>query len=142
MVSQSSSPGGRHDNDCIDFRKIAIYPTEDELTSKDRSYYNTARMLVQVPVEIRVAHHLDNQFRLLREDFLAELREDIDTSSGKKKASSRRQRTRLQDLRLAGLYCGGDRSRQPCSLAISVGTGLGHISNASNRSIYLSDGRS
>lgn len=139
VVSQSSSPGGRHDNDFVDFRKIAIYPTEDELTSKDRPYYNTARTLVQIPVETRVAHHLDNQFRLLREDFLAELREDIDASSGKKKASSRRQRTRLQDLRLAGMYCGGDRSRQPCSLAISVGTGLGHITNAPNRSMFLSD---
>ncbi len=137
LAPQSSGPGGRHDNDFVDYREVAIYPTEDELTSKDPPFYSTAHALLQTPVEARVGQHLDNQFRLLREDFLAELREDVDASPGKKKAAPRRQRTRLRELRLAGLYCGEEKKRQPFSLAISVGRGLGQITSASNRTTFL-----
>ncbi|KAF2170835.1 hypothetical protein M409DRAFT_63884 [Zasmidium cellare ATCC 36951] len=138
-TSHPSGPGGRHDNDFADYRSIAVYPTEDELTSKDRPYYNTAHALTQTPLASRVGHHLDNQFRLLREDFLAELREDIDASSGKTKSSFRRQRTRLQVLDLAGVHCGGERSRQPCALKIAVNKGLSQITNALNRRQFLRD---
>lgn len=136
-ASQSSGPGGRHDNDFANFRSIAIYPTEDELTSKDRPYYSTAHILTQKPPESRVGHHLDNQFRLLREDFLAELRDDINASSGKSKTLSRRQRPRLRELRLINVNCGADRKRQPCSLALSVSKGLGQITNSADPMKFL-----
>ncbi|KAK4501494.1 hypothetical protein PRZ48_007303 [Zasmidium cellare] len=134
-----SGPGGRHDNDFADYRSIAIYPTEDELTSKDRPYYTTAHALTQTPLGSRVGHHLDNQFRLLREDFLAELRDDIDSSTSKTKSSYRRQRTRLRELDLAGVFCGEDRNRQQCALQITVNKGLGQITNSSNRKHFLRD---
>lgn len=35
-------PGGRHDNDHVDYRKITIYPTTDELLSTERPFYRRA----------------------------------------------------------------------------------------------------
>ncbi len=36
--SAAVSPGGRHDNDFVNFREIAIYPTGDELLSTLRPF--------------------------------------------------------------------------------------------------------
>lgn len=132
-----SGPGGRHDNDFVDFRQVAIFPTEDELASKEFPYFTPAHMLSKIPIPERVAHHLSNQFRLLREDFLAELREDLATSSSKK--SNRRQRMRLSGLELYGIRTGADKSRVPTALKISVGKGLGALANASNARSFLKD---
>ncbi|KAK5125339.1 hypothetical protein LTR85_000448 [Meristemomyces frigidus] len=106
-------PGGRHDNDFADFRKIAIFPTEDELL------------------------HLDNQFRLLREDFLAELREDVEVAQGQRK--SRRQLTRLIGLSLEGVYCGAPRARKPFALVLSWSRGVEQFSKLTqaDRKAYL-----
>jgi hypothetical protein len=130
-----SGPGGRHDNDFVDFRQVGIYPTEDEITSKDRPFYNPAHTLTQVPVEERVAHHLENQFRLLREDFLAELREDLKATTGN---GNRRQRMRkLSDLDLAGVHLGGPKSRVPFSLVITAQQGLEPLTEASKKVEFL-----
>lgn len=63
-------PGGRHDNDHADFRKIGIYPTTDEFLSTQPPYYQTAREVADTDKGVRVSTHLDNQFRMLREDML------------------------------------------------------------------------
>lgn len=73
MTIRSGGPGGRHDNDAVDFRRISLFPTQDELTSKEAPYYSTAKTLSEMLSEARVAHHLDNQFRLLREDLLTSI---------------------------------------------------------------------
>lgn len=73
-------PGGRHDNDFADFRDIAIYPTSEELESKRKPFYRRFDAIEDFPSDQRVAMVLDNQFRLLREDMLAELRDDLKTS--------------------------------------------------------------
>lgn len=73
MTVRSGGPGGRHDNDPVDFRRIRLFPTQYELSSKEIPYYSTAKTLSEMPSEARVAHHLDNQFRLLREDLLTSL---------------------------------------------------------------------
>lgn len=56
-------PGGRHDNDHANHRKICIMPTADELRSKDRPFFRTAD-LIDDPKNIssRYGLHLDNQF--------------------------------------------------------------------------------
>ncbi|KXT02382.1 hypothetical protein AC578_230 [Pseudocercospora eumusae] len=134
-----AGPGGRHDNDFEDFREIAIYPTEDELTSRELPFYQTANALAQVDPEQRAGHHLDNQFRLLREDFLAELRDDLDIAAGKKKPHGNRVRTRLQRLRFSSIYCTTGRSRSPATLAVTVGKGLGQLTSATNRKSFLQE---
>ncbi|KAL2160712.1 hypothetical protein VTH06DRAFT_909 [Thermothelomyces fergusii] len=69
---EADGPGGRHDNDFADFRCIRIYPTPDELLSKQEPYYLTAREVEETEAAKRPLVHLDNQFRLLREDMLAD----------------------------------------------------------------------
>ena len=84
------SPGGRHDNDFVNFREIAILPTEDELMSKEQAFLRP-RAALDVPDvgDTLLATHLDNQFRLLREDMLYEMREELQIALGKKKGKHR-----------------------------------------------------
>ncbi|KAK5000572.1 hypothetical protein LTR66_000591 [Elasticomyces elasticus] len=78
-------PGGRHDNDNADHREISIMPTADELLSKDRPFYRTAQYIDDPKiVSSRYGMHLDNQFRLLREDMLGEIREELKILTGTK----------------------------------------------------------
>lgn len=132
-------PGGRHDNDHANFRNIAIFPTDDELASKETSFYRPASALAQQSFKQRPGLHLDNQFRLLREDFLAELREDVQVSRGHGKI--RRPRTRLLGLSLAAAHMGTQRFRTPFALALSVQHGLAGLSSvpSSRRKAYLRD---
>ncbi len=115
-------PGGRHDNDHADFHQIAIYPTHDEFRSSDKPFYRRAEEIQQLPVDVRVAGHLDNQFRLLREDMLSEIREELRLTGGKKK--KRRTATLLQGLFLEQVFHGTDKRRSPCGLVISCLQGL------------------
>ncbi|KAK8428842.1 putative AAA family ATPase [Phyllosticta citricarpa] len=114
-------PGGRHDNDFVNFREIAIYPTNDELESKDKPYYRRADAIDDAPGDQRVAMLLDNQFRLLREDMLAELRDDLKISQDKK---GRHRNTRLRGIKLAGLYAGSSKWRTPFCLTVTCDAGL------------------
>lgn len=120
--SDTDGPGGRHDNDFEDFRKVSIYPTRDELSSTTIPFYRRAREIAECdPVE-RTGRHLDNQFRLLREDMLAELRDDILIATRKKKG--RRRGLELGNLCPVGIDTGKDRHYRPCALLLSVGFGL------------------
>lgn len=137
LEASTFGPGGRHDNDQVDYRKIAIFPSNEELTCKEKPFYRRADALGQAAFDARVHAHLDNQFRLLREDFLAELREDIGTSGTSRQA--RRPKTKLRGLSLAGFYCGKMRSRSPFMLAVSVAKGLGPFTTLlpQDRKAYL-----
>lgn len=132
-------PGGRHDNDFKDYRQIAIFPTSDELTCNERAYYRTSDAIQQKPIEYRSGIHLENQFRLLREDFLAELRQEIGRVP--KKASVRRAKTHLKGLTLEGIYCGNDKFKLPFALVLSAIHGLERLTNLrpGQRKAFLKD---
>ena len=121
-VDPESAPGGRHDNDFADFRKIAIYPTADELLSTEKPFYRRADAVAEAHPEHRVAMHLDNHFRLLREDMLAELRNDLQIARGQKKG--RRSALVLRNLSAVGISCGDEKRWKPCALAVQCGSGL------------------
>jgi hypothetical protein len=72
------------------FRKISILPTADELTSAEPPFLLVAEA-VEDPERrnSRLAVHLDNQFRLLREDMLGEIREEIQIVLGLRKGYHR-----------------------------------------------------
>jgi hypothetical protein len=122
--TDEDGPGGRHDNDHSDFRRVAIYPTDDELMSAEQAFYRAADVISQQPFEQRPGAHLDNQFRLLREDFLAEIREDFNAS--KHNVKGRRPRFRLQGLSLVAGHYGDDSNKFkiPFSLVLSTRGGL------------------
>ncbi|KAK7510107.1 hypothetical protein IWZ03DRAFT_396821 [Phyllosticta citriasiana] len=114
-------PGGRHNNDFANFREIAIYPTNDELVGKDKPYYRRADAIDDALGGQRVAMLLDNQCRLLREDMLAELRDDLKISQYKK---GRHRNMRLRGIKLAGLYAGSSKWRTPFCLTVTCDDGL------------------
>lgn len=95
-------PGGRHDNDDADFRKIDILPTSDEVTCKEQPFIRTAAEVDAVDVSERLSTHLDNQYRLYREDMLYELREELQIISGQKKGYHRG--LVVDGLQLVGLH--------------------------------------
>lgn len=141
-VDPECAPGGRHDNDYVDFRKIAIYPTADEFLSAEKPFFRRADAVNEAQPEHRVVMHLDNQFRLLREDMLAELRDDIQIARGQKKG--RRSALILRKLSAIGIFCGDEKRWKPCALAIHCGSGLEHLSALppSERKKFLHENRS
>lgn len=88
-VDPDNGPGGRHDNDHADFRNISILPTTDETMSKEPAFIRTAADVDQAPADQRFATHLDNQFRLYREDMLYEIRDELQIISGQRKGFHR-----------------------------------------------------
>lgn len=127
IAQDEPGPGGRHDNDYANFRKVAKFPTDDELMSTETAFYRPADAIAQLPFAQRPGVHLDNQFRLLREDFLAELRDDVNASQNP--AKGRRPRTRLTGLSLVGGHCGNAKFRTPFALTISVKRGLEELTH-------------
>ncbi|KAG6092498.1 hypothetical protein E4U30_005346 [Claviceps sp. LM220 group G6] len=138
-LAEINGPGGRHDNDFADYRKISVFPTSDEFASSQRSFYRTALDVARSAPEDRSRCHLDNQFRLLREDMLSELREDVQNALGKKKSHRRMQR--LGNIRPVGIESGDEKRSRACCLVADVGSGLEVLQhrNDGERKKYLMD---
>jgi hypothetical protein len=125
----TAGPGGRHDNDFVDFRETAIFPTADEFMSDAQPFYRPARETALAEPGDRVGIHLDNQFRLLREDMLAELRDDVHIATGKKKG--RRSPVLLQQLSLAGIECGEPKKWKQGALKLNCAKGMERFASMS-----------
>ena len=98
-------PGGRHDNDFDDFRKIVILPTADEITSKEKPFYRASDELEDpTTIDTRLGTYLDNHFRLLREDMVHDMREELEIVQGKKKGH--RMGLVVDGLKALDVYCG------------------------------------
>ncbi|KAJ4292670.1 hypothetical protein N0V90_009333 [Kalmusia sp. IMI 367209] len=108
-------PGGRHDNDHTDFRKIKILPTSDEFSSAEPPFYRRADAIDSMDPSQRSLLYLDNQFRLLREDLLGELRNDFQIAIGAKKG---RRKIHLKQLEFVGIDCGIAPRRKVCSVKL------------------------
>lgn len=121
-AGESYVPGGRHDNDFEDFRKIAVYPTADEFLSTERPFYRRAKEVFEVNMSERSAAHLDNIYRLTREDLLGELRSDWHNTQVRKRG--KRSSVILGNLWPIGLELEDDKFRKKCSMAISCSAGL------------------
>lgn len=105
LVTGDYGPGGRHDNDFENFREIAILPTADEITSKEQPFYRTADELDDpATIDTRLGTYLDNHFRLLREDMVHDMREELEIAQGKKKGH--RMGLVVDGLKLLDVYCG------------------------------------
>lgn len=134
-------PGGRHDNDFADFRRIKILPTPDEFASAEQPFFRRADVIDSSAPEQRELLHLDNQFRLLREDLLGELREDFQIAAGAKKG---RRKTVLTNLKLVGIDCGQFRKRKLCCLHFRCKDDIPQmrsLKTAAARKKYVSDNR-
>ncbi|KAI3528554.1 ATPase [Colletotrichum abscissum] len=114
--------GGRHDNDFSSFRDISIFPTSDEFYSNAKPFYRMAAEVAAAGQVQRPRVHLDNQFRLLREDMLGELRDDFKVAMGRKKSKKRAQI--LSGLLPVGIDTGDDRRSRACAVALTCLGGL------------------
>ncbi|KAI9159145.1 NFX1-type zinc finger-containing protein 1 [Paramyrothecium foliicola] len=122
-------PGGRHDNDFSDYREIALMPTHDELRSEDFPFLQRLEDVFASASDLSAQTYLDWLFRALREDMLAELREDF---QGAFRPSKRRRRPFiLGSLTYAGYDVGIDNRSSPCAVDIGCGLGLEMLANAS-----------
>ena len=139
-----AGPGGRHDNDFDDFRKISILPTTDELESIEPAFIRSSDVLEKPETESnRVAIHLDNQFRLLREDMLYEMREELQIATGKKKGHHRG--TKVLTLTIKDLECGEEKKRTKWGFIVTGETDIPQLKNkqdVKSRKAYLSEHRS
>ncbi|KAF2713834.1 P-loop containing nucleoside triphosphate hydrolase protein [Pleomassaria siparia CBS 279.74] len=119
-------PGGRHDNDFVDFRRVKNIPTSDEFVSTDMPFYRRADAIDLIEPEKRGLIHLDNQYRLLREEMVGELRSDFQVASGQKKG---RRRTVLTNLMLDGFDCGIVKRRKTCSFKFRCSKDIPQMAN-------------
>ncbi|KAG2036386.1 hypothetical protein BDR03DRAFT_992983 [Suillus americanus] len=106
-VAAVGGPGGRHDNDFNDFKEISILPTADEILCQQPPFIRPSSVLEDPDGEAtRTVDYLDNTFRLLREDMLYEMREEIQTAIGQKKG--RHRGLTIDGVTLDGVYSGTD----------------------------------
>ncbi|KAF8065345.1 P-loop containing nucleoside triphosphate hydrolase protein [Lyophyllum atratum] len=83
--------GGRHDNDFAEFREVAILPTTDELASTEAPFLRPSAALDDPRTEeTRESMYLDNQFRLLREDMIHQMREELQIAQGRQQGKQHR----------------------------------------------------
>ena len=98
-------PGGRHDNDLVDFRQISILPTADEILCKRPPFLRPSSVLEDPDgEETREADYLDNTFRLLREDMIHEIREEVQIALEQKK--QRHRGIIMEGITYDGVYTG------------------------------------
>ena len=101
-----NGPGGRHDNDFADFCDIAILPTVDEILCQKppflRAGYDDELDTSETPTKV----YLDNTFRMLREDMLFDIRQEVQAALQK---DGKYRGLRVNSVSLVGIYTGGDR---------------------------------
>jgi hypothetical protein len=141
LTDEMSSPGGRHDNDFADFRKIAVYPTADELLATQKPFYLRMSDVFHAEASDIASVHLDNQYRLMREDMLAEIRNDLQIATNKQRG--RRYAQNLSDLVLIGIEAGDEKRGKKCSLKMHCKKGLEELAklNPNHRRQFLTDNK-
>jgi hypothetical protein len=75
-VTDMEPPGGRHDNDHLNYRDIRVIPTVEELTCGEKPYLPLASGENNF-IEDPVARLLDRNFRLLREDAISSMKTNL-----------------------------------------------------------------
>ena len=140
--SSEFGPGGRHDNDFKDFREIAILPTADEIVSEEEPFLRLAGTIDEPDnTDKRLVTHLDNQFRLLRDDMLVEMRDELQIVFGKKKGKHRG--IIVDGFEVLDIACGDTRKRHPWRMRLRATTDLQHVFHCKpkDRRTYLDKNR-
>ncbi|KAL0570783.1 hypothetical protein V5O48_011177 [Marasmius crinis-equi] len=117
------SAGGRHDNDFADYRKVEIPPTAGEIRCPDRAFFLPKSCIDDPSTEDnRVGIYLDNEFRLLREDMLYEMKEELAIAAGQKKGKHRG--LIIDGLQFHGVNFGSESRRESWALELKCQTDL------------------
>ena len=143
-LHESFVPGGRHDNDFADFRKIAILPSADELTSTERPFLRLATAVENIESkDARLAVYIDNHFRLLREDMLGEIRDELQIALGIKKG--RHRGIIAEGFSVVGIHCGTPTRFHPWAIRLAYHFDLRRLlrikDKLRDRKAYLKDNK-
>ena len=99
-----NGPGGRHDNDHADYHDIAILPTAEEIMCRQPPFLRPSLGDELSASDATVNDYLDNTFRMLREDMLFKIREEMQAISQMKE---KQLRLRVTDyVSIVGVYTG------------------------------------
>ncbi|KAG7098433.1 hypothetical protein E1B28_000385 [Marasmius oreades] len=132
------SAGGRHDNDFADFRKIEILPTAGEVRCTEQPFLLPKSCLDDPETkDKRLGIYLDNEFRLLREDMLYEMKEELSIAAGVKKG--RRRGLIIDGLSFRGLHFGPDNRRTNWALELRCKDDLIKEKNIAGRKKFLTN---
>ena len=139
---EENGPGGRHDNDFQNIREISIMPTPDEVLATERPFIRLSQAIEAATGAQRVEMFIDNQFRLLREDMLGDIREEWQNITGTKKAAYHKGIT-IENLEFASIECPDPKSRQPWTMHFRCTAPLGPLAKLSSekRQKYLKDNK-
>ncbi|GAW25045.1 putative AAA family ATPase [Rosellinia necatrix] len=111
------SPGGRHDNDFANYRDISTLPTRDELLSREKPFYLHASSIAEADAADRIQIHLDNQYRLVREDMIGDMQEEFrNVANGKKRRGFRN--TFIQDMSFVDFDKDTMGKERPCTIIV------------------------
>jgi hypothetical protein len=124
----STGPGGRHENDKVNFRDVAIVPTKSELVCTREPFLRASSELVNTD------DYLEYHFRLLREDMLCGLRAEIAFIEADGENTG--DYTTIDGLTLdkayykssTNTYCGGKTSHSPWRLLLRRRQDFPHFS--------------
>ncbi|KAJ7707708.1 P-loop containing nucleoside triphosphate hydrolase protein [Mycena rosella] len=134
-------PGGRHDNDFADFRKVSILPTADEVACPEAPFLRRSDP-THSPLEpaLAVSQCLDDQFRLLREDMLYEIKDELQIAFKKKQGRHRGLVVEGFTL-LSDVYHGRDDRACRWGIALQADYDFWFFKKVGNRRKYLDDNR-
>ncbi|KAJ7857548.1 P-loop containing nucleoside triphosphate hydrolase protein [Mycena leptocephala] len=136
------APGGRHDNDHADFRHIAILPTADEISCTEPPFLRFAAALDEdETITNRGGLYLDHLYRLLREDMLYELREEMQLITGKQKGRKHRGFV-IDGLSLIACELGDEKRREKWAVILKCSSdipGLAAHETETERLWFLKD---
>ncbi|KIJ58232.1 hypothetical protein HYDPIDRAFT_34380 [Hydnomerulius pinastri MD-312] len=124
-------PGGRHDNDFVDFREIAILPTGDEVLCQQAPFIRPSFLDDPDSIETRVEDYLDNAFRMLREDMVYEMREEVQIALQKKKGKHRG--LRIDGLSMIDVYTGTEERKTRWGLMLQCRTDFKQFSGVGDK---------
>ncbi|KAF8553242.1 P-loop containing nucleoside triphosphate hydrolase protein [Imleria badia] len=128
-------PGGRHDNDFADYHEIAILPTAEEILSRQPPFLRTAFHDKLSATESAVKDYLDNTFRILREDMLFDIREQIQPVS--QKMGKQRSPRVTGCLSMVGVYTGTDDRKTRWGIKLQCNTDFRELMNIRDSSARL-----
>ncbi|KAF7355553.1 hypothetical protein MSAN_01472400 [Mycena sanguinolenta] len=136
-----NQPGGRHDNDFADFRRISILPTADEVASSEAPFLRRcdSTQALLAPAEA-VSQCLDDQFRLLREDMLYEMKEELQIAFKKKKGHHRGLVVEGFTL-VDEVYNGPEDRSCRWGITLKANNDFGFLSKVKDRKRYFVDNR-
>ncbi|KAF8417347.1 P-loop containing nucleoside triphosphate hydrolase protein [Tirmania nivea] len=127
-----TGPGGRHDNDFENFREVRVLASVGELSCAEPPFLRGWREVMDENERgNRAMGWLDQQFRLLREDLLGEMRKEVEYAVSKAKETGGGKGMLVEgwewEAKGDGIDCGAANKQEPWAVRIRLTKGLPNL---------------